>query len=102
MKENNKTYTENGALAYRTTDSALLDLFGTIGSLRTRLPNDIIAKFTKAFSEDQLLAMKMLFYARNIRGGLGEKRTFRILINYMAKYHTEIMEKNLDLSALKI
>ena len=97
MKENNKTYTENGALAYRTTDSALLDLFGTIGSLRTRTPNDIIAKFTKAFSEDQLLAMKMLFYARNIRGGLGEKRTFRILINYMAKYHTEIMEKNLDL-----
>lgn len=97
MKENNKTYTENGALAYRTTNSALLDLFGSIGALRTRIPNDVVAKFTKAFSEDQLLAMKMLFYARNIRGGLGERRTFRILINYMAKYHTEIMEKNLDL-----
>ena len=95
--ETNKTLTENGAIAYKTTNSALLDLFAVIGALRSRPSQEIIDKFTKAFAEDELLAMKMLFYARNIRGGLGERKTFRILIKYMATYHTEIMEKNLEL-----
>lgn len=95
--ETNETLTENGAIAYKTTNSSLLDLFGCIGALRTRPSQEIINKFTKAFSEDPLLAMKMLFYARNIRGGLGERRTFRILVKYMANYHPEIMLKNIDL-----
>lgn len=95
--ETNIALTENGAIAYRTTNSSLLDLFAVIGALRTRPSQDIINKFTKAFSEDQLLAMKMMFYARNIRGGLGERRTFRILVKYMAQYHSDIMKKNIDL-----
>lgn len=97
MKETNEAITENGALAYKTTNSALLDLFAVIGALRTRPSQEIIDKFTKAFVEDNLLAMKMLFYARNIRGGLGERRTFRILIKYLANYHTEVMRKNVAL-----
>lgn len=95
--EVNESFTENGALAYKTTNSSLLDLFGTIGALRNRTDKEIIDKFTKAFSEDKLLATKMMFYARNVRGGLGERRTFRILINYMANYHTDIMRKNIYL-----
>lgn len=95
--EVNETLTENGAVAYRTTNSDLLDLFAVIGALRTRPSQDIETKFIKAFAEDQLLAMKMLFYARNIRGGLGERRTFRILIKYLANYHTETMRKNIAL-----
>lgn len=100
MNETNETLTENGAVAYRTTNSALLDMFAVIGALRSRPSQEIIDKFTKAFTEDQLLAMKMLFYARNIRGGLGERRTFRILIKYLANYHTDIMEKNICLIPL--
>ena len=96
-EETNETLTENGAVAYRTTNSDLLDMFAVIGALRTRPSNEIIAKFTKAFAEDNLLAMKMLFYARNVRGGLGERRTFRVLIKYMADFHTEIMRKNINL-----
>lgn len=95
--ETNETLTENGAVAYKTTNSALLDLFGTIGALRTRPSQDVIDKFTKAFSEDKLLAMKMLFYARNIRGGLGERKTFRTIVHYMANIHPEEMRKNIDL-----
>lgn len=95
--ETNETLTENGAIAYRTTNSDLLDLFAVIGALRTRPSQEIETKFIKAFAEDQLLAMKMLFYARNIRGGLGERRTFRILIKYLANYHQEVMAKNINL-----
>ena len=95
--DTNETLTENGAIAYRTTNSDLLDMFAVIGALRTRPADEIIRKFTKAFAEDKLLAMKMMFYARNIRGGLGERRTFRILIKYMADYHTDVMRMNLEL-----
>lgn len=94
-KENNKTLTENGALAYSSTGNSLLDLFGSIGALRTRSVADINGKFMSAFLEDKLLAMKMLFYARNIRGGLGERRTFRTICAFLADNYPSIMQKNL-------
>ena len=96
-KETNEAYTENGALAFNSTNSSLLDLFGTIGALRNRPSLDVIDKFTKAYSEDKLLAMKMLFYARNIRGGLGERKVFRTIIRYMANTHPDVMKKNINL-----
>ena len=68
--ENNWTATENGAYALKSTTDSLVDLFGTIGALRTRDDDEIERLFSKAFSEDMLLAVKMSFYARNIRGGL--------------------------------
>lgn len=95
--ETNVSITENGARAYKTTNSDLLDLFATIGALRSRPSQEIINKFTKAFAEDNLLAMKILFYARDIRGGLGERKTFRTIVNYMAQYHSDILEKNIEL-----
>lgn len=93
----NKTRTENGASALRTTDSAVLDLFGIIGGLRNRSHMEIETLFAKAFAEDPHLAMKLLFYARDIRGGLGERRIARILYKYLANIHTETLRKNLKI-----
>lgn len=95
-QENNKTYTENGALAMKSTNSSLVDLFGTIGALRSRSDSDIERLFGAAFEEDDLLATRMSFYARNVRGGLGERRTARVVWRYMAKAHPEIVRKNLQ------
>jgi hypothetical protein len=95
--ESKKTYTENGALALNTTGNALLDLFGTIGALRNADTNRIYSLFAEAYKESPLLATKCLFYARDIRGGLGERETFRKLINYAAKYHQEALRKNIPL-----
>ena len=99
-RETNFTYTENGAVALKSTDSRLLDLFGTIGALRSRDEAEIERLFSSAFSEDALLAVKMAFYARNIRGGLGERRTFRIILKYLANLKPETIIKNLDAIAL--
>lgn len=88
--------TENGQMAYNTTNSNLLDLFGTIGALRTRDKVEIEDKFAKAFAEDRLLATKMLFYAGDIRGlGLGERRTFRICLKWLAMNYPNIVRKNI-------
>ena len=90
--------TENGAYAYKTTNqSGLLDLFAQIGALRSRDESEITMKFAKAFANDPLLATKMMFYAGNIRGGLGERRTFRTCLKWMALNHADIVRKNMEL-----
>ena len=98
-REGTHKTTENGAAAYNSTaQGALLDLFSQIGALRPRADHEIESKFAAAFREDKLLATKMLFYAGDIRqGGLGERRTFRICLHWLAENHPEIVNKNIDL-----
>lgn len=91
------TYTENGAVALSTTEDARLDFFGTVGSLRKADENRICTLFAKSYSQDALFTMKILFYARDIRGGLGERKTFRTLLRYAADHHPEAVRLNLDL-----
>ena len=95
VKTNTNTkLTENGARAYSTTGKALLDLFAQIGALRPRTEKEIADKYAAAFAADPMLATKMLFYAGNVRGGLGERRTFRICLKWLAQNHADIVIKN--------
>lgn len=98
-REGTHKLTENGAFAYDSTaQGALLDLFAQIGALRPRTEQEIECKFAAAFKEDKLLTTKMLFYAGDIRqGGLGERRTFRICLRWLAENHPAIVVKNIDL-----
>lgn len=98
-REGSTKLTENGAFAYDSTaQGALLDLFSQIGALRPRTEREIESKFAAAFREDKLLATKMLFYSGDIRqGGLGERRTFRICLRWLAENHPEIVNKNIEL-----
>ena len=93
-------YTENGAIAYDRLNGSLVTLFAQIGALRPRSEKEIEDKFASAFNEDRLLATKMLFYAGNIRGGLGERRTFRICLHWLAMNHPTIVKKNIQNIAL--
>ncbi len=95
-KEANKAYTENGAVTYVSTKSDCLDLFATIGALRNASDEDIITRFTRAYAEDADLAMKMLFFARDIRGGLGERRVFKVILKYLAAAEPESAKKNIE------
>ena len=87
--------TENGAMAYNTTTNALLDLFAQIGALRPRSEGEIEMKYADAYAVNPELATKMLFYAGNIRGGLGERRTFRICLRWLAINHPLVVRDNL-------
>jgi len=93
----NLTRTENQAVALKSTESALLDLFATVGALRAKDYDYICEIFDEAFAEDKLLATKLMFYARNVRGGLGERQTFRNMLKYLAEINPEIVEKNMSL-----
>ncbi len=91
------TRTENGAVALNTTGDARLDFFGTVGSLRRADKERITRLFSEAWKEDPLFAVKIAFYARDVRGGLGERQTFRTLLRFMAEYHPEALRLNMDL-----
>lgn len=82
------TETENGQTALNTTFDACLDLFSTIGALRKRADGDIEAKVGAAYAEYKLVCMKIIFYARDIEEGLGERRVFRIALRYLAHRHS--------------
>ena len=88
--------TENGGLKHNTTKSAIMDMFGLGGAFRRRSDNDCILLFKNAFEEDALLTMKCLFYLRDIRGGQGERRFFRVCFNWLAKNYPTIARKNLE------
>jgi len=81
----NISVTENYALGYQTSGSNLLDLNFAVASLRRASEGEIIKAFTKAYFDDKAVALTWLFYARDIRGGLGERRLFRIIFEHLAK-----------------
>lgn len=83
----NQSRTENGALGYRSTQRPLLDMNFKVASYRHAGKLEIINDFMKAFYDDKLMAMKWLFYVRDVRGGLGERRLFRIIFKELANEH---------------
>ncbi len=95
-KEANMTLTENGAAAYESTGSECLDLFASIGALRRESDEEIVARFIRAYTENPDTAMKLLFYARDIRGGLGERRVFRVILHWLAVNEPASVKKNLE------
>lgn len=95
-KEANMTHTENGAVTYRSTQSEYLDLFATIGGLRRESDEEITDRFLRAYAENADLAMKTLFFARDIRGGVGERRVFRTILKWLASNEPRSLEKNIQ------
>lgn len=94
-REANLTRTENGALTNQSTQSHCLDLFATVGALRRAEPDEITLRFLRAYAENADLAMKILFYARDVRGGLGERWVFRVILKWLAVNEPQSVEKNL-------
>jgi hypothetical protein len=76
--ENNNTETENGCPAYKSTLDSLLDLFASGASCRSDSKR-LKSLVRKAYSEDKLFCIRILFYFRDIRGngGQGERNVFR-------------------------
>lgn len=91
---NNETLTENGAITYKSTLNANLDYYATVAAARDR---DTLQYFKNAYKEDPQLAMRNLFHLRDIRGGKGERATFR---NHLVWLYT--FEQNTFYSVLPL
>lgn len=91
--------TENGAIAWTTTHSAIIDMFASIDGKRNASKEEIENIYLAARAEDADLADKMIFYCRDILSGLGERRIGRILLHKLACLDPDKMKKNFDLIA---
>ena len=91
------TLTENGMTTNSTTLNECVNLFFQVGALRGQDKQRLISKFSKAFTEDSLTAMKILFWARDVRGGAGERQIFRDIITWLAETHPTTLKKNVHL-----
>lgn len=96
----NFTYTENGAVTHKTTKSDVYDMFALGGAYRNRTDEDVILLFKNALDENRDLAMKCLFYLRDILEGQGERRFFKVAFHWLAINYPEIARKNYKLIPL--
>ena len=94
-EQDNYKFTENGAVAYKSTLNDVLDMFAFGGAYRKRSDSDVWVLFRHAWNEDRDLAMKCLFYLRDCRGGQGERRFFRVIMRNMmnggSTYYSAVM-----------
>lgn len=82
--------TENGMKAYNHSGNACLDLFYGIGAMRGQNP---VPLFLKAFVENEDIAIRVLLWARDVRGGAGERDTFRKIVSFLETENKEIAKR---------
>lgn len=83
--DSNLTLTENGAVAYKSSGSALVDINFKISAMREMEEGQIVALFRKAYAENPRLAMRWLGYLMDIRQGQGERRSSMVILKDMMK-----------------
>jgi hypothetical protein len=83
---NQEARTANGMKARKSTANAVVDLFYNIGASRGK---NIVPAFTAAFVEDKDLALRVAAWARDVRGGSGERQLFRSILVYLEKTDVE-------------
>jgi len=77
---NQEARTANGMKARKSTANAVVDLFYNIGASRGK---NVIPAFTAAFAEDKALALRVAAWARDVRGGAGERQLFRDILVHL-------------------
>jgi len=80
--------TENGMRARTTTSNPALDLFGSIGAMRGK---NVIPAFAAAFADNRDLALRIAQWARDVRGGAGERQLYRDILLYLEREEPQLL-----------
>jgi hypothetical protein len=84
--KNQEVRTTNGMLARKSSANACVDLFYNIGASRGK---NIVPAFTAAYVENSDLALRIAQWARDARGGSGERQVFRDILTHLEKTNPE-------------
>ena len=87
-----ETLTLNGCPTHSTSSNFLVDLFFTVNTFRQKSEEEVIQAFTKAYDTSPQDALRILFWSRDIRGGQGERKTFRIVLKYLALNNPGVLQ----------
>lgn len=75
--------TENGAATFASSLDTNVDLFFRVGASRGKA-HEVATLFKKASKEDKVLATRIALWARDVRGGAGEREVFREMLKKMS------------------
>ncbi len=95
VMEYNNNLTLNGMATHSSSGNRLFDLFVESGAMRYSEVEKILLSVYNAWEVDKETALKLLFYARDIVEGSGERRFFRLATEFLLT-HKEDSEKVLD------
>jgi hypothetical protein len=90
------TLTENGMVTNSSTLNECVNLFFTIGAMRGQDKERLLSTFSKAFNENPLTTLKILFWVRDVRGGAGERQIFRDILKYLVENHPNVVKQNIQ------
>jgi len=93
LKKVPTTTTANGAPAHSTTGEQLVDAQFQLSAARGMTEQEVIRYFEAAMCEDSTLTMRLLFYLRDVREGVGERRVFRVILQHLAVVRPSLVEK---------
>lgn len=97
MMTEKDSYTKNGAVTNSTSHNFCVDLFFLAGACRNEDVKAIENVITKAYAQDRLKTLKIIFWASDIRQGAGERRFFKVALNWLNKNHPEDIQNNISL-----
>lgn len=83
--------TANGMVALNNTGDNLVDLFFKVGASRNMSDEKLSSLFAKAIGDNGQLAVQLALWARDVRGGAGERRAFRVMMQYLEKNHPKVL-----------
>lgn len=81
--------TANGAVTHTSSLDPVLDLFFIAGASRNMDEGSILHLFSSAYNQDRNTTIRILFWARDVRGWAGERRFFRVCWKYLLTNHPE-------------
>ena len=101
-------FTENGAVSHSTSGLYSVDYFAKAGTYRNRTEEDVSASISAVWAESPILALKTIFYLRNItrkskgffisesvQKGQGVKDEFIKLLKWLENSHPDTLYENL-------
>lgn len=97
VENQNVTLTDNGMVTNPTSLNKCVDLFFSIGSMRGKSKDKVVNLFNEAYNENPLVASKILFWVRDVRGGAGERDVFRNVISFLTTNSPQTVRKNIGL-----
>ena len=100
--------TKEGASQFKSTYNYALDFFSKAGSIFTTdkkqsFYNEDVSideMFQSVWLNDKELALKLLFWLRDCRGGAGNRSSFKHILRWVAKQHPNYLKDNLELIPL--
>lgn len=95
MARQEDSLTENMMVTNSTSLNSNVDMFFLAGASRNMSEREIEVLFQKALVENPLVALKVLFWSRDVRGGAGERRFFRICSKFLNNNYSDYLRKNI-------